>query len=254
MPNLAKLCVALAFFSSGASFAQGEKPPSPPAPEALKRPSRVRAVSAGATLSVLGLSLVPKDTVNTSTTTPAVSTQYDTKGASQRIGGGVTGQVALPGRFAVSASLLWRKIGYQMETNVATGATTTTFTARHEDTRAKIIDVPVAVRYFSKGHHESGQRWFVEGGGVFRKLSGLRTSVDTTDNNGVNTCCDTTPVTPAHRSVRGFLGGLGLYLIDPVGVRVIPEVRYTRWATPLFDNFSTHTQRNQVEGMLSITF
>jgi len=43
------------------------------------------------------------------------------------------------------------------------------------------------------------------------------------------------------RTIRGFVGGFGVQLIDPVGVRVVPEVRYTRWAGRSFDAFSTHT-------------
>jgi hypothetical protein len=49
-------------------------------------------------------------------------------------------------------------------------------------------------------------------------------------------------------------GGAGVQLIDPVGIRVVPEVRYTRWLNPLIDDYTAHSQRNQVEGSLSLTF
>jgi len=35
---------------------------------------------------------------------------------------------------------------------------------------------------------------------------------------------------------------------------VVPEVRYTRWLSATFSSFSTFTRRDQVEGMISLTF
>jgi len=35
---------------------------------------------------------------------------------------------------------------------------------------------------------------------------------------------------------------------------VAPEVRYTRWVNPIFQNQSTTTERNQVEADISLTF
>jgi hypothetical protein len=127
-------------------------------------------------------------------------------------------------------------------------------TITNEDTRAKFFDFPVVVRYYDINRHAAGSRWFVEGGAALRHVSKVRTSIDTTVGAGATVCCDNTPTQPARRTIRGFVGGFGLQFIDPVGVRVVPEVRYTRWSGHSFDNFSTHTELNQVEAMISLTF
>lgn len=262
----AQACVVLVSLAGGVLFGQAEKPAPPPAPtpapaaapapapKVQKLPTHVRRISAGVTLSVLGFSLVPAGSLTTSTTSPAVITEHNTKGVSQRIGPGLTAQAAITNHFAVSGSVLRRRIGYEMSTTVTTGTTITTTYTKHEDTRGRLFDVPVVLRYYSKDRHDPGPRWFVEGGGAFRKLSQARTSIDTTDNAGTNICCQVGPATPRHRSLRGFVGGAGLQLIDPVGVRVVPEVRYTRWTGDVFNNLTTRTRRDQLEAIISLTF
>jgi hypothetical protein len=197
---------------------------------------------------------------NTVTTSTTLSTAYTTKGASQRIGYGITGQVVITNHFAVTAGALLHRIGYQFTTAVTTGTPTfsggITFatTSTHEDTRARLIEIPFLVRYYGKSRHEKGARWFVEGGGAWREVNNIKTSIDATDANGSVTCCTSTPAQPAHHNSRGFAAGAGLQLIDPVGIRVVPEVRYTHWVSPIFNNQTTHMQANQVEACLSLTF
>ncbi len=255
----AKACVLLVFFSGGILCAQGQppqgQPPSSSSAPAVREPGGyVRRASVGATLSVLGLRLVPQRSLFTSTTSPAVSTGHDTTGASKRVGWGGVAQVAVTDHFAVAASVLFRRIGYQRTTTVIVGTTTTKITTTHEDTHAKLTDFPVTVRYYAKSRHDPGPRWFAEGGAALRSIGHIRTSIDTTDNSGTNTCCEITSATPAHRSVRGLVAGLGVQLIDPVGVRVVPQVRYTRWMADTFNAFSTRTQRHQIDATISLTF
>jgi hypothetical protein len=210
----------------------------------------VRSFSAGLTLSVLGFSPIGggSSSVNTSAT---VVTQYNTTGASERIGYGITAQAALTDHFAISAGAFLHKVGYQFTTTVTTTTNVlqggivipiTSTTSSHEDTRARLLDIPVVLRYYGKGRHTPGPRWFVEGGGAWRDVRNIKTSVDTADINGVVSCCTFTPAQPAHRNARGIVGGTGLQLIDPLGIRVIPEFRYTRWLTDTFSNLTTSTQ------------
>ena len=94
----------------------------------------------------------------------------------------------------------------------------------------------------------------MEGGGALRRISNIKSSIDTTVDSGTRSCCVTIPITPARRSIHGFVGGLGAQFIDPFGIRVIPEVRYTRWQGKILDNLSTGVQVNQVEAMVTISF
>jgi hypothetical protein len=271
------LCFAVALVSGAILCAQDTAPPpaqtpapaqpakaaKTPPPVIEKEPVYVRRFSLGATLSVLGFTSIENNKgLNVVTETPAVDALYVTTDASQRIGYGVTAQLAVSQRWAVSASWLFRRIGYKMESDIYTGtdnpnttADERTHTVIHEDTRARIYDIPVVLRFYNKARTDEGPRWFVEAGGVRRLVSHIRTSTDTTINDGDNVCCDTShPATPAHRSLTGLVGGVGFQVIDPVGVRIVPEVRYTRWLGRTFDIHSTLTRLNQVEAMVSLTF
>ena len=222
----------------------------------------VRRFSAGATISILGLSLVPGAT-NTVTNSSTVSTMYQTTAASSRIGYGGTAQVMLTDHFGVAFGGFLRKIGYQMDTTVTTTSptvvsgivtTVTTSTILHEDTRAKLIDIPGVVRYYAHSRHDPGAHWFFEGGGAWRKAESIRTSTNFTNASSVLSCCTTTPATPAHGSVFGIVAGVGVQVVDAFGIRVVPEVRYTRWMNPVFHAFTTNTQQNEVAVGFSIMF
>ena len=186
-----------------------------------------------------------------------------TSNASARLGYGITLQAGLTDHFAIAGGIYYRKIGYQFTTsinttiNIVEGGTvvpTTTTTSTHDDTRAHLFDIPFVLRYYGKSRHTPGPRWFVEAGGSWRDATSFRTSEDSTDASGVQTCCTSIPTQPAHRNARGFVAGAGLQFIDPFGIRVVPEVRYTRWVNEIFSEFTTHTQRNQLEANITLSF
>lgn len=221
-----------------------------------------RRITGGLTLSVLGFSLVPGKTTTTDVSS-TLSTQDQTQNASPRIGYGLTGQIRITNHFSVDLSALYRKIGYQYTASVATTVntvlngvvtSTTSTTDAHQDVRARLFDFPLTVRYYSGAKRPNGPRWFAEAGGAWRWVNGIRTSTDTTDADDVNTCCTFTPVVPAHRSAIGLVAGVGLQFIDPFGIHVVPEVRYTRWIDQVFDSSNTHTFQNQLEAVISLTF
>jgi hypothetical protein len=222
----------------------------------------VRRFSIGATLSVVGLSLVSGST-NTVTNSTTVSTMYDTTPASSRIGYGITAQVAVTDRFAVAFGGYLRKAGYTLDTTITTTTetslngvltSTSSSTSTHEDTRAILYDIPIVLRYYSKSRHAPGARWFVEAGGAYRDGTHFRTSVSATDASGNVTCCTNVSAVNQRHDSEGAVAGAGFQLIDPVGIRVIPEVRYTRWINQIFDGVTTHTQRNQIEVALTLAF
>ena len=249
--------------------AQQTPPPSPPPSQGTSSSSSSappanteRRFTGGVTLSVLGLSLIKKAT-STVDNTAEISTQYQTTGASERIGYGLTIQARIKDHFYVDLSAILRRIGYQETTTIATTTTailngtsypSTSTTSTHEDTRARLIDIPLVLKYYGTGKRPRSPRWFLEAGGAWRLANDIRTSTDTTDASGVNTCCTFTPVVPEHRSGIGMVAGAGIQFVDEFGIHVVPEVRYTRWVDEIFDSLSTHTQRNQVEANISFTF
>lgn len=226
----------------------------------------VRRLGIGATLSVLGLSPVKGSSSNTTTNVNAattVQTNLSSSGASSRIGYGLTAQAAITEHFAVAVGGFLRRLGYiesnAQTTNVTTfingvAQTTTTSTSTRVDVRARVVDVPITLRWYGKGRHERGGRWFVEGGGAWRDVANIRSSLSAIDVSGNASCCTAGAVQPAHHQARGFVAGVGAQFIDPFGIRVIPEVRYIRWVSPIFEDSTTHTQRNQVEAELTLSF
>jgi hypothetical protein len=169
----------------------------------------------------------------------------------------------ITGHFAVDVSALYRRIGFQFTDTISTTTTTVlngvisstaSTTDTHQDTNAHLIEIPLVVRYYSGARRPNGPRWFIEAGGAWRMALGVRTSTDTTDADDVNTCCTFTPVVPQHRSGIGMVAGAGLQFIDPFGIHVVPEVRYTRWIDQVFDYESTHTTQNQLDASISLTF
>ena len=264
-----KLSLAAALLSGVALQGQSQNPPAaqpaaqPSAARVVESPAYVRRISAGASLSVLGLSILRDRSTNTVTTSPVVDSLYTTTGLSRRVSYGITAQVVVKDRFAANASVFVRRTGYKMETDIYEGtdnpyttADERRHTVRNEDTRGRLIDVPVVVRYYGKDRSQAGPRWFVEGGGVIRRVSRIKTQVETTVTLGskVDKAWTDAPAKPAQQSLRGVVGGVGVQFIDPMGVRVVPEVRYTRWAGRTFNTFSSYTQRNQLEAMISLTF
>ena len=231
----------------------------PPTSEELGK-AFVRRFSAGATITVVPLPMIPDGTSTVDTTTPPVSALYTTTAKSKMFGYGVTAQVAITNHFAVNASLFVRNAGYTMDSDVYEGTLvpnlpdTRRHTVSHEDTHARFYELPVVVRWYNKDRHTAGTRWFAEGGAAARRVTDIRTSISTSINGSASTCCDTTPAKPAHDTIRGILAGFGLQLIDPIGIRVVPEVRYTRWNGDIFNSYSTNMNNNQIEGMLSLTF
>ena len=221
-----------------------------------------RRFSGGAIVSFETLSMVTGGTatVNNSST---VSTQYQSKGAFSRFGYGLTVQGRLTQHFYLNLSGLLRNIGYQLTTTVSTTTTstlngisfpTTTTTSTHEDTRTRLIDIPLLLRYYGTGKRPTSPRWFLEAGGAWRLSNNLRTSTDTTDSSGIVTCCTFTPATPKHRSSFGMEAGAGMQFVDEFGIHVVPEVRYSRWLNPIFDANTVNTQKNEVEAAISLTF
>ncbi len=169
----------------------------------------------------------------------------------------------ITGHFAVDVSALYRRIGYQFTDTISTTtntvlngivSSTVSETQTHEDTHARLFDFPLVLRYYSGARRPNGPRWFIEAGGAWRWATGVRTSSDSTDADGVNTCCTFTPTVPQHHSAIGMVAGVGLQFIDPFGIHVVPEVRYTRWIDQIFDDQTTHTQQNQLEAVISLTF
>jgi hypothetical protein len=229
-------------------------------PEILRTKNYVRRFSIGASMSGVIKPIIPDLQTSISTVTPVVNGIYSTTGISKRFGWGVTGQVLVTSRFAFNVAIFRRSAGFQMSSdtffgvdNPITDVDERTRAQRFEDTRAVLYDLPAAIRFYGKARNKPGPRWFVDGGGAFRRASNVKSSVTTVLNAGTPTT-ETRPLAPQHRTAHGLVAGFGAQLIDPLGIRVIPEVRYTRWLNQTWNTGSTLMERNQIEGVITLSF
>lgn len=246
----------LAVLSGECLFAQTQQP----LPAELQRRAYVRRISAGATLTVPVFTQFVTGFDYFARTTPPLEASVDSSTKRYWAGGGFTLQIAVTERIAVNASALFRKAEFTTNRieiagvdNPATLIDDRVRTDYREWTRVRYLDYPILARYYTKGRHQRGDRWFFQGGPNFRTIRRLRNDIKITAQDGTVTEANT-PVPPSLRRVTGLTAGFGAQLIDPVGVRVIPEVRYTRWLDPQFKLFGIESRRDHLEIMISFTF
>lgn len=230
-------------------------------------PAYVRRFSVGGRFSVLPLQQMDSGNL-TSPVGNLVQVLAETKATARRLGGGITTQFLINDRFAVGLDFLFRRAAYTETTDVITDLVDpftneilqTELVTTIEKTRATIWETPVLIRYFAKDRRERGARAFFEGGLAIRRIGNVRSSTSTSfsttdlDVDETDECCDATPAVPAHRVSLGAVVGIGFQLIDDIGVRVVPGVRFTRWFSNAFDSPPTRSAKNQLEATIALTF
>jgi len=250
-----------AFFAvvlaAGAAACAQSAPQEKPAEE--RQTAYVRRVSIGATGSLPAIMLLRGGEVETSTVSPPLSTKFETNPTEHYTGGGGALQFALFEQWTVNLNFIKRTAEYYSARTFLSGVDNPK-TIRDErlssgvteTTKARYFDFPLLIRRYNIGRHEYGHRWFVQGGPSLRYVSKIRTNSEITDTSGKKTT-DTTPA-PHKKSIVGITAGLGGQLIDPVGVRIIPEVRFTRWFGKTFNSPPTVSRCNQLEFLITIGF
>ncbi|MEP7365105.1 MAG: hypothetical protein ABI972_17770 [Acidobacteriota bacterium] len=235
------------FVFAGGMFAQQEEE---------SKTAFVRRFSIGGRLSFPVLRQVSSGETQQSLTTGPTEITATSEGKSVIAGGGVALQFAVRDRYAVSVDLMRRKVGYHLTTvtfvgtdNTATVADERKGTTLSEQTRASSWELPILVRRYSIGRFEEGPRWFVEGGPSIRRTGGVSTFTQVNDD-----CCLQIPAKLSSRYTPGITIGMGGQLADDYGVKIVPEIRYTRWLGRPFDSAPARSQVNQLEVLIGVTF
>ncbi|MBK9167698.1 MAG: hypothetical protein IPM24_09565 [Bryobacterales bacterium] len=216
-------------------------------------PVYVRRISAGIIGAISPLDSVRSEKrVTNLDTTPPTEVQAESRASSSMLGYGFVVQAAITDRTAIAISPILRKAKFETFRAVIVGVNQPQGTNIDEDVRAGYLDVPVLGRWYGKSRWDEGPRFFLEGGPTMRWVRNVRTQRDTLSPNQTRTS-DNIPI--EHR--KRFLGataGFGLQFIDDIGIRVVPEFRYTRWLASAFDTTSARSRRDQFEVLVSITF
>jgi hypothetical protein len=233
---------------------------SDPAPQQSEQASSLKRFSLGGRVSILAINLMNNELASSSTSEPPVKTTLTSASVSNQLGGGATLQFAVHDRLALSVDFLYRRAGYKAGFDRVEGVDDPEteederiFTSSFEQTRADYWDVPVLLRIYDSGRRKQGARAFVNGGVAIRFVKNLRTFREFTLPDG-SIGGDETPADPANTTLKGVVFGAGWQFGSKVGLKVMPEVRYTRWLGHTFDTPPTRSKRHQVEFLFGITF
>ncbi|MFB3778243.1 MAG: outer membrane beta-barrel protein [Bryobacteraceae bacterium] len=253
------LAVTLCMTASLSAQTQPAAQSAPDEEEPEREPAYVRRISVGISGGGNPWYLIGGGKMNSVTTSPALDTTGETVPKDHYVFGGGLLQFAILENWTVNAGVLYRTAEFEWTRTILSGVdnpntikderSTTTI---KDATKARLFDFPLLIRRYNIGRHEYGHRWFIEGGPSLRQVSKIRTKRETT-LPGKDTETDSAP-TPHKKNVLGVTAGIGGQFIDPIGVRVIPEVRYTKWFGRTFDSLGMKSRVHQLDIMISFSF
>ena len=223
--------------------------------------SFLKRFSFGGRISMLFNNLMNEESLTSSTAEPPFKATIATASSSSRLGGGATVEFAVLDHLSISADFLYRRAGYKTASTVIEGLDdpdtddederliTTTF----EGTTANYWDVPVVARLYNGSRHERRLRAFLDVGVALRHVSNIRSFREYLNADDTNEV-DLIAATPANQNLPGAVLGGGFQIPAAQGLKISPQVRYTRWLGRTFDSPPTASMRNQVEFLVGFTF
>jgi hypothetical protein len=231
----------------------------------------VRKFSMGGSLSFGLLSTMKSSNYTNKVTDVVDDTESGTIKSQAKFAAGPTFQFAFLEHFALNVSVLrntehhWdynmtRYDGKDLDTTTADDRIKTT---EKHNTWARNYDIPVLLRYYRKGHHVKGWRYFGEAGITARQTRDERTARDITyyDPAKVKAGLDYTtyatfenPDRANKKNMLGFTAGVGAQFNDSFGLRIVPEIRYTHWTGATWEINSVKSTKSKVEAVFTITF
>jgi len=255
------LLVSLA--STGWAQAPQPAPPQDPQPQAvpniLEDVAYVRRFTAGITGSITPIPLLAtSQTTETPGGTPPVELRSNVDPNTKIGGWGITVQATLTERLAIAVQPVIRSFNAHtfIEKFEGTDNSSTSFddrdkTETDEFISGRHIDIPVLLRFYSKGHHDEGARWLFEVGPVARLTRNARADrrIFPPDQPEIK---ENVPF-PSKNGL-GVVVGIGGQFIDDFGIRAIPEFRFTRWVTKSFNTSELATRANQIEVLFTLSF
>jgi hypothetical protein len=196
--------------------------------------------------------------------TPPLEIFSKTSSKSSMLGFGAVVQLAVTDHWAVAAAPMLRtSIKFEAEIQRLVGNDNPNTiqddregTILQSKTSARLFDLPILGRYYTKSRRESGFRAFLEAGPRFRTAYAVRTNTHVTPppNHGVQEPYDLTDPISYRKRITGASAGFGLQFIDDFGIRFVPEVRYTRWFGKNFGDITSRSRQHQVEIIFTLSF
>jgi hypothetical protein len=175
--------------------------------------------------------------------------------STSRFGGGATLEYAATHRVLISADLLYQYFSYsaQVVTTITLADGTSQISTRNESTHARYWTVPVLARLATLPARTASAQVFRGAGVSYRKISNVRTTTVINNADG-STTTDYTPRVPQKLSTFGAVATAGFRVKDEFGIRITPEVRFTRWLSDLFNSWPGRQRRNELQVIIGLTF
>jgi hypothetical protein len=153
---------------------------------------------------------------------------------------GAQAELRLPAGFGIEVDALYRRLNYS-------GSGTLSGVGTSLDTTANAFEFPMLVKY---RFPTPIARPFIDGGVAWDTLSGVKHTISRLSPIPIG---DANPVA-LEKTTRGYVVGFGVDI--KVGIRLQPEIRYTRWGAKHFFDPSGILKSNQNQGefLLGITF
>lgn len=238
-------CIGLAF----APAIQAQESSSTAAPEEM--PAGIRRFLFG--FRVAGYPFNPmhnKDHNFTTTQTVPATFTISTVNNYMKVGFGPSVEFEVTRRFSLVGELFYHRLNYTETTQIAQGTNNTGIT---ENSHVNFWDVPVMVRFQRLKDDGLFAHLYFNGGGTFRDAANIKSDILTQNPNGTSSISHT-PVKPSAKYLPGATVGTGLRFVDDFGIKVEPELRYTRWFGRTFASDSTRSSENQLEVSVAFTF
>ncbi|MCS6952296.1 MAG: hypothetical protein RMK57_05305 [Bryobacterales bacterium] len=205
----------------------------------------------GGRITIAGNALVLTGKFTGTSAQPAGSLESDVKWISGRFGAGPALEIRLVDRVSVGLDMLRRRTTYKQEATIKrTGAQDVRIT---EKTGATAWEGSAIARFGIGYQRWGGFRYFGGLGLAVRSLSEIRTTIER-QGLGDENCCDETPIRPARRNAFGLVTSVGVRFRDDLGIKIIPEVRFTHWRDRNFDQFPIRSTPNQLEVVIGVVF
>lgn len=248
----AALFAAIAPAQTTSSSAQDEEP-------AAFLDQKERRFHFGVRARFIPMNILRKGELTTSTENPPIEWETKLDRKVPIFGYGITAEYQITSSFGIAADLLFHQVRYEMLNNIRTGVRNPNSTVDNrrviqirEKTRAQFFDLPVIVRWRPTDEYGDPARWFLGLGPTVRQARNVRSSWEQTQPIIDNPI--TSGVAPHTRHIYGATVAAGITAKDDFGIRITPEVRYTRWVGQSFSNFAARTNRHQLQILLGITF
>lgn len=257
----AAILAAPACFGQDAKPAQDQSQPqdqqqTQAAPNRLKRKPDMHRFTIGAAGRYIVNGTLQGNGYTSELTNPSRLVDYNSSATPVKYSVGAVVEIRLNSHFSVVAEGMYHPVKYRL-------VTTTTYqtpvprgvllTVEQEDTKSRVFDIPVMVKFRKFTATGPLSHAFVEGGGALRLLTNVRSGTTLTYSDA-STKTNQTSAYPIKQRVTGLTAGAGLTFTDELGIHVTPEARYTYWMDTNYKLPGIGFPKSQMEVGLSFSF